>query len=463
MDTFIHKYDTAGSHGGTVGHALKASISNTSHSGSFCSICGAWRGAFGLEPTISLYIDHSLEILREVKRVLRKDGVVWWNIGDSYASGKGTCFNPGGGKGSFSSHGDRKDAGVYPLDRGNVSMLRLDGLKPKDLCLIPERLAIACQEDGWWVRSIPIWNKANPMPESMNGWRWERHRIKIKTAQRPRQVGHHSQGREIKVPIGQQPQTEWQDCPGCPKCNQNDGYVLRKGSWRPTDSYEHILMLIKSSSYYCDAEAVREVYTGPLNRWGGPKLRKETGKTSAYKDEILKLSPTSAMRAGNLIRPNPNGRNLRNVWSFPTIPYPGAHFAVFPEKLPELCIRAATPEIGVCSKCGAPWARVLHREVLPPPDRQHNKPFKHAPETTHGEGLATLRNIVDKETIDWRPTCKCGTDVRVPATVLDNFAGAGTTLKVAIKLGRNAIGYELSSEYCRLIEERMKYIQLKTL
>jgi DNA modification methylase len=135
--------------------------------GNFCSLCGAWRGAYGLEPTPEMYVRHTIEILREIRRVLRKDGVVFWNIGDSYASGKGTCFNPGGGKGSYSGHGDRKDAGAYPLDRGNISMLQASGLKPKDLCLIPFRVAIAAQEDGWWVRSDIIWSKQNPMPESV--------------------------------------------------------------------------------------------------------------------------------------------------------------------------------------------------------------------------------------------------------------------------------------------------------
>ncbi len=91
--------------------------------GSYCKFCGACRCAFGLEPNPEMYVQHTIEILREIRRVLRKDGVVFWNIGDSYASGQGTCFNPGGGKGSFSGHGDRKDAGAYPLDRGNVSKL----------------------------------------------------------------------------------------------------------------------------------------------------------------------------------------------------------------------------------------------------------------------------------------------------------------------------------------------------
>lgn len=100
-----------------------------------CSLCGAWRGSFGLEPTPELYIQHSMQFLKEIHRVLRKDGTVFWNLGDSY-SGK----NP---------------------NRESKS------LKPKDLCLIPFRFAIAAQEAGWWVRSVIIWSKNNPMPESV--------------------------------------------------------------------------------------------------------------------------------------------------------------------------------------------------------------------------------------------------------------------------------------------------------
>ena len=124
-----HQWDTSDRwlHRGSTKSPIEAGrgrMTEARTTDNFCSLCGAWRGSYGLEPTPEMYIEHTIEILREIRRVLRKDGVVFWNIGDSYAAGKGTCFNPGGGKGSFSTHGDRKDAGIYPLDRGNVSMLR---------------------------------------------------------------------------------------------------------------------------------------------------------------------------------------------------------------------------------------------------------------------------------------------------------------------------------------------------
>lgn len=136
----------------------------TSGAGQFCVRCSAWCGQLGLEPTIDLYVSHIVQVFREVRRVLRPDGVLWLNLGDSYASGKGTCYNPGGGDNSFGK--SRKAYGVHPLDRGNKSELEKQGLKPKDLCEIPSEVVRALRDDGWWLRSRIPWVKMNCMPSS---------------------------------------------------------------------------------------------------------------------------------------------------------------------------------------------------------------------------------------------------------------------------------------------------------
>lgn len=247
---------------------------------------------FGLEPTIEGYVEHSIQVLREIKRVLRPDGVCFWNIGDSYAG----------------SGGQGNQFGQIEKGIGIVRPAKPEGsLKPKDLCLIPFRVALAAQADGWWVRSDIIWNKPNPMPESV------------------------------------------QD--------------------RPTDAYEHIFMFTKSAKYYWDIEAVKEDGVGRETYLGSDNYSIGSGRNDSGS-----YNPASC-----------NTRNLRNVWTFPTQPYKEAHFATFPEQLPERCIKAATKE---------------------------------------GD------------------------------TVLDPFAGSGTTLWVAKKLGRKAIGYELSEKYCGLIAKR---------
>jgi DNA modification methylase len=115
-------------------------------------------GQIGLEPTMQGYLDKMVEVCREVRRVLKPEGTFWLNIGDSYSgssqTGGNNGFNASGGKDGF------KQARQFKI---KVS----SGLKQKDLCMIPNRLAIALQEDGWYVRSEIIWHKPNPMPESV--------------------------------------------------------------------------------------------------------------------------------------------------------------------------------------------------------------------------------------------------------------------------------------------------------
>ena len=146
---------------------------------------------------------------------------------------------------------------------------------------------------------------------------------------------------------------------------------------------------------------------------------------------------------------------LKDVWNFPTQPFPQAHFAVFPEKLPELCIKAATPEVGCCSKCGAPWERIVNRQVdNPTPSKVYNADTDFI---THGVGSYTLGQTekLSRETLGWQATCKCNAD-KTASTVLDPFSGAGTTVWVAKKLNRKAIGFEISEEYCKLAVERTR-------
>lgn len=366
--------------------------------------CGAWRGGFGLEPSIEMYIAHTVEILRELRRVLRADGVVFWNIGDSYASGKGTCYNPGGGKTSLDGHEVLKDQQAYPLNRGNKSELTAQGMKPKDLCLIPERVAIAAQADGWWVRSMIIWAKPNPMPES---------------------------------------------------CRD-----------RPTDAYEHIIMLAKSERYFWDADAVREGYTTPKEY-----RELKTGQRNLRGQEAIR--PRGDLEAcespEDRYWPH-SGRNLRNVWTFPTQPYKGSHFATFPEEIPRRCILAATSERGACAQCGAPWQRITERGEL---IREENCRIDNwdrgkndgvPPEMQIGGKAVAMRESgfkpnhhFDSKTIGWEATCFCNSHEVKPCIVLDPFGGSGTTARVAVELNRSAVSLDLA--YHEHAERRTRHVQ----
>lgn len=104
--------------------------------GCFCRRCGAWKGCLGLEPDPDLYVEHLVSVFDEVHRVLRNDGTLWLNLGDSFAA-----------------------AGVERASRSH--------LKSKDLVGIPWRVAFGLQKAGWWLRSDLVWAKPNVMPESV--------------------------------------------------------------------------------------------------------------------------------------------------------------------------------------------------------------------------------------------------------------------------------------------------------
>ena len=107
----------------------------------------------GMEDTPEEFVDNLVKVFREVKRVLRDDGTVWLNLGDSYSSGGRTTTT------NQSLRGDKN----YGVTRPKPSK----GIKPKDLIGIPWRVAFALQQDGWYLRQDIIWNKPNPMPESV--------------------------------------------------------------------------------------------------------------------------------------------------------------------------------------------------------------------------------------------------------------------------------------------------------
>jgi len=144
--------------------------SGVASQGNFCLKCGAWKGELGLEPTIELYVSHLLQVFDEVKRVLKKTGTLWVNMGDSYYGGgfghekdltaeefARKYPKQGSNKGTKMDWEERKMVG--DTKRGNL-------LPAKCLCLIPERFALGMVERGWILRNNIIWYKSNPMPES---------------------------------------------------------------------------------------------------------------------------------------------------------------------------------------------------------------------------------------------------------------------------------------------------------
>jgi DNA modification methylase len=379
-----------------------------------CRLCGSWRGILGLEPTVELYLAHLVEVFREVRRVLRKDGTLWLNIGDSYASN-----GPSGGGSPVDKrkpeYGRIGSPGDVSKGRKDIRYLGLPtGVKPKDLLMIPAQLALALRADGWYLRSEIVWTKRAPMPESVNGSRFERHRITISEHERLSDLRHAANGTD----------RQGVDCPGCQICASNGGYILRISAGRPTCAHEKVFLLTKSAKYFFDNEAVKEESEIPDRDHRRESVAKGGfgGKTAG--------TDKPAFRAVT------QTRNLRNVWHLAPEPFPEAHFATYPSEIPRRAISAGTSAKGVCPKCAAPWVRVVERK-----DHGITTSPVYAVAASGGVqsgGVDRCRLghggkfVGEMVTIGWRPSCSCEQS-RCPkcATVVDHRHGGEEIVTVA--------------------------------
>ncbi len=431
-------------------------------SGAFCSLCHAWRGQLGLEPTPDLYVQHVVEVFREVRRVLRDDGTLWLNMGDCYA-GTGTRDQEAKPPGVPS--GWVNQSGGYPATKAT------GGLKPKDLVGMPWRVAFALQADGWWLRSDIIWAKPNPMPESVtdrptrsheylflltNSGRTQYWTHRARTGTRilpgPDYIWRHRKTQEERT-IPPAEWLAWWDRPAPRGANPS--------SWSRINLWE-------GHDYFYDADAVREAtQSGPSDiRKMIERKDRLGGKTLTATDPRYKANLTTNIGRKRSVG-DPLGRNRRTVWEIATQPYPEAHFATFPEKLVEPCIKAGTPEKGSCSVCGSPWGRVVETEYVKSPihgsgsivgsrgiDRTESHLDAGAVNKESFGGLPRVNKSV--RTTGFRPTCDHDPATPTPALVLDPFCGSGTAGLVAIGNGRRFLGIDIKAEYLSMAEKRLR-------
>lgn len=257
-------------------------------------------GQLGLEATPAEYVAAMVEVFALVRELLADDGVLWLNLGDSYSNGGRKTRDPGQSKLHPSFTGEDNAVTTWRPD---------DGAKPKNLLGIPWRVALALQEDGWNLRQDIIWHKPNPMPESVTD--------------------------------------------------------------RCTKAHEYLFLLSKSERYYWDREAMQEAATGALpgnqnhkhtaeyEDSGDEKHRTKAGlvdyakrqrsKRDSFKREDSKRAEVIPGQTVGTHRPDRDEsewdtatRNRRSVWTVPTVPYSGAHFATFPPALIEPCILAGS-------------------------------------------------------------------------------------------------------------------------
>lgn len=351
----------------------------------------------GLESSPAEHIAALVQVCREVRRVLRPEGTFWINVGDCYA----TSANGRSAADTKAAGGDDRTFRDKPFDTAKAAKL-----KSGNLCLIPERLAIALQDDGWIVRSRITWGKLNTKPDS-------------------------------------------------------------SGRWRPSYNHEMIWMLSKQIPCFYDSVAVRQKSATSTDIRLAQNTEAQAG-SFRQPGKINGAFRAVGSIGDRLLRSYEQEIEPDQIWKIGTAAFSEAHTATFPPELAERCIRAGTSEHGVCCHCAAPWIRqttkgepdIEHQracggDMLGAYNGSAIKDYAASGAENASDLkrriLSGMRAIV---TTGWAPSCACVDNRPVPATILDPFGGAGTSALVADRLGRDAVLIELNAEYVNMATRR---------
>ncbi len=336
-------------------------------------------GQIGLEETPQAYLARMVAVFAEVRRVLRSDGVAFCNMGDSYASVWGS--------------GGRRNLVGNPGRTGRSDTVTRTMFKEKDLMLMPHRLAIALQDDGWFVRSDIVWKKPNPMPESVTD--------------------------------------------------------------RPTNAHEYVFMLTKSARYWADMDAVREA-TDP-NAKPGKAFRNGrvyvnnvafNNSTTERGEDTSGNGPTTAGR--NLRSVWTIATQPTSEAHFATYPQELVSRCVKMGAPAKTCAECGAGWVRVVEVSGGTIGKSWHDHDNDLNAGQSQIGFG------LGAAKSNEGNTYQRITKGFRPSCECASDETQPGLVLDPFMGSGTTGLVARRLGRDYIGCDLSAEYVAMAQARLQ-------
>lgn len=385
-------------------------------------------GQIGLERTPEEYVEKIVDVFREVRRVLRSNGIFWLNMGDSYFGG-GRGGNPDDSP--FRKQATNRGSLVAPtcLPRG---------CKPKDLVGIPWMLAFALRADGWWLRSDIIWSKPNPMPESVTDRPTRAHEYLFLLSKSRAYfydaaaiAEHGVSAGTTKMPDG------WNTAPGAHGSFHPQG--REKG--KPADRHGSTLQGGDYGRHFLgDAIPPKERRTD--------KQRGHSRRHAGFNDRWDAMEREEQCQ----------WRNKRSVWIVATQPFPEAHFATFPEDLIEPCVLAGTSPTA-CGVCGAPWERVLERKHygdLSPRSIGLDESVVGASRNNFG-GQQRWSEYEHPRTTGWAPTCDHN-DNTGRCTILDPFSGAGTTGVVALAHQRSYIGVEINPQYNEMAGQRLAQV-----
>lgn len=352
------------------------------------------RCVFGLEATVQGYIRHTVEIFEGLGRVLRDDGVIWWNVGDSYSQAA-KWGGRTGGRHSKALHGAdaRRERRQSDVANGNKM-------------LVPHRVAIALQDAGWCVRQDNVWAKRSPMPESISGWRWR------------------------------------------------DG-KLRKGSWRTTSSHEFVFMVTKGGEYFSDGDGAAEAVVN-VNRSGSGSKTKRWGNnhTDVRANGTGEIERQSGIPWSNCETRNP--RSVWSLSNEPFKGAHFACFPTAIPRRCIQASTSKGGVCPACGSQYAPIVETSRVATRPGTDTKIQKADIAAESGSSLRLDPTVignrdpqRHVAITSVQGYRASCECNSGSPVRPVVFDPFNGSGTTGQVAVSMGCEYVGCEINPTYAR--------------
>jgi len=411
----IKSYGNVGTHP-NVGSQKIDAMKGSENKGQFCQKCGAWKGSLGLEPTFELYIKHLCDIFDEVKRVLRKDGCIFVNLGDTYNSHSAKSKNVGGFEGKQMRNNQAySDSKIAP---------KKVGVPDKSLCDIPYRFSIEMINRGWIKRNTIIWHKPNCMPSSAP----DRFTVDFEYLfffTKNNKTLFWTNEKTLECVSKKPPGTKGVKGKDWRWGLNSKGKPKRISFWTGHD-YWFEQQFEETTAKVIEPRMLRE-----------EKRRTYNGK----------YPNAGVIRSMN--------RNKRSVWTIPTQPFPEAHFAVYPEGLIEIPIKAGCPEF-ICKKCGKARVRILE------PTEEYKKYLGQENLEEHHAGQETKTKFKVKTNAEYKfrgySDCGCGAGWE-SGIVCDPFMGAGTSALVALKQRKRFIGIEIKQEYIDMSYKRISKVQ----
>ena len=405
------------------------------------------KGQIGLEPTLDEFIEKNLAITKELQRVLKPTGVMYWNHGDNYGSSISGGLAKNKGDGLYERKMNRMRNQKETDPRRNIDFSKI---KEKCLCLQNYRLIIEMINQGWILRNTIIWHKPNHMPSSVKD-RFSNSYEPVFMLVKRKKYWFDLDAVRVKVnyPEDVERRIRQDRLEGInPFAKDNkEGIEWRRDVKNPNkfNIRERVKRGGKPVAFMASPQETTKILKEDAESFGSSRARnyrKPIDKPDMVKPDIFHLHDNY----------NPKGKNPGDVWKIATQPFPEAHFATFPEKLITPMILSSCPK-EICKKCGKARVRIVKLGNYSKEPKRGTQPSSKRAIGSPQQSTAGGMPIREKETIGWID-CKCNAGFR-PGIVLDPFIGSGTVAVVARRFKRNWLGIELNEKYIKIAKKRI--------